>query len=145
MPLLNSKRTDRGGAAREREAAVAAEPVGAKIESKLKLESEFIANGDPAVVEVVAASKDLEIVAIGHESLCNLVNLLWFLTLAAPLAEDHIAFNVESGLLVNVAFDTHEAGLLGVLEIIAVPLGYLPVHSLLHPRDLVHKPIDRMS
>ena len=88
-------------------------------------------------MKVVTPAENLKVVSVGHESLGNLVYLLRLLRLPSPLAEDHIAFNVESGLAVHVAFHAHQAGLLGMLEIVAMALGNLPIDSLLHPSNFI--------
>jgi len=41
--------------------------------------SELISNGDPAVVQVVSAAKDLHVIAVGNQSLCQVINLFRFL------------------------------------------------------------------
>lgn len=66
-------------------------------------------------MKVVTPAKNLKVVSVGHESLGNLVYLLRLLRLPSPLAEDHIALNVESCLAFHVALHSHEASLLGML------------------------------
>jgi hypothetical protein len=61
------------------------------------------------------------------------------LGLAASLAEDHIAGDIVSPsvVFVGLAFDPDDAAFLGVLEVIAMAFGDLPVDCLFHPGDLV--------
>ena len=88
-------------------------------------------------MKVVAPAENLKVVSVGHESLGNLVYLLRLLRLPSPLAEDHITLNVESCLAVHVALHAHQAGLLGMLQIVAMALGNLAIDSLLHPGNLI--------
>jgi hypothetical protein len=61
--------------------------------------SELIANGDPTVVKVVPSPKYLEVVPVGHQRFCNLVDLLRLLRLTSPLAEDDITLDVETSFV----------------------------------------------
>ena len=88
-------------------------------------------------MKVVTPAENLKVVSVWHESLGNLVYLLRLLRLPSPLAKDHIALNVESCLAVHVALHAHQAGLLGMLQIVAMTLGNLAIDSLLHPGNLI--------
>lgn len=106
--------------------------------------SQLISNGDPSIVKIVPAAEYLEIVAVGYQGLSYLVDLLRLLTLAAPLTEDYITLYVEAGLVRDIAPHTHKTSLLRMLEIVAMTLCNLSIHSLLYPRYLIHKPIKSM-
>lgn len=92
-------------------------------------------------MQVVPSPEYLEVVPVGDQRLGNLIDLLWLLRLSTSLAEDDIALYVEAGLGIHIAPDTHETGLLSMLQIIAMALSYLPIHCLLHPSDLINEPI----
>ncbi len=47
-------------------------------------------------MQVVSAGKDLTVVAVGYESLCNLIDLLRFLRLAAPRSKQNVTLHVET-------------------------------------------------
>ncbi len=102
--------------------------------------SDFVANGHPAIVEVVPPAEDFQVVPVGHQRLCNLVNLLRLLRLASPLTEDDITFDIEASFVLDISLDAHEAGFLCVLEVVAVALGDLACDSLLDPGEFIYKP-----
>lgn len=77
--------------------------------------SQFIADCDPAVMQVVAPSENLQVIPVGNEPLDQLIDLLGLLTLAAALAEDDVAASIEIGLVANITFYADQASLLGVL------------------------------
>ena len=106
--------------------------------------SQLISNGDPSIVKVVPAAEYLEIVAVGYQRFSYLVDFLRLLTLAAPLTEDYITLYVEAGLVRDIAPHTHKTSLLRMLEIVAVTLCNLSIHSLLDPHYLIHKSIKSM-
>ena len=88
-------------------------------------------------MKVVTPAENLKVVSVWNESLGNFVYLLRLLRLPSPLAEDHIALNVKSCLAVHVALHAHQAGLLGMLQIVAMTLGNFAIDSLLHPGNLI--------
>jgi hypothetical protein len=92
-------------------------------------------------VKVIPAPKYLQIVAVGYKSLSNLIDLLRLLRLSSPLTEYDIALDVEAGFVRDIAADSNEAGLFGMLKIVAVPLCNLAIHSLLNPGNFIDKTI----
>lgn len=90
-------------------------------------------------MQVVSSSKDLQVEAVGHQGLCNVVDLLWLLALAAALAEDDVCLDVELSSFGHVALNSNEAGFLGMLQVVPVTLGDLAVYCLLHPGNLVNE------
>ena len=102
--------------------------------------SQLVAYGDPAVMKVVAAAKNLQVVALGHERLTDVVDFFRFLWLASPHAEDHVTVNVAFDLVTQVTFVAYKTRFFGVLKIISVALVNFSVDSLLDPHDLIDKP-----
>ena len=92
-------------------------------------------------MKIVSPAEYLEIVAIGHQCLSDIVDLLRLLTLSPSLGEDHIGLNVEVGLVPDIALHANEAGLLGMLQIEAMALGDLAVDGLLYPGYLVNQSV----
>ena len=88
-------------------------------------------------MKVVPPAEYLKVVAVGYESLGDLINLLWFLRLAPPLAEDHIALYVESGFSIYIPLHSNKASLLSMLKVVTVTLGDLAVDGLFDPGDLI--------
>ena len=85
--------------------------------SSSDLQSQFIADGDPVVSEIIATTEYFEVEAVGHELLDVFVDLSGFLRLTAPLAENDIAGNVcaEAWITLHMALYANDATLLGVL------------------------------
>lgn len=102
--------------------------------------SQFVANGDPVISQVVASSEYFQVVAVGYQLFDILVYFGRLLGLASPLAEDNVAGNIasESWIVVDVALHTHDTALFGMLKVVAMAFGNLSVDGLLHPGDLVH-------
>ena len=57
--------------------------------------SKLVSDGDPAIVEVVTAAENLEVVAVGHEGLRYLVYFFWLLRLPTTLTEDDVGHDIE--------------------------------------------------
>jgi len=102
--------------------------------------SQLVADAEPSVAEVVPPRKDLHVKAVGNELLHVLVHLLRLLRLSPPLAVDHVTANAFDGLvaadLAEVALESDEAGLLCVLQVVAVSVGDAAVHRLFDPADV---------
>lgn len=105
--------------------------------------SQFVAYRDPPVVQVVASTEDLEVVAIGAQRFSDLVDLLRFLTLSSSLAEDNVG-HVAHRPLFRLALDTNKASLLCVLQIEAVALRNPAIDGLLDPCDLVDEVVAKV-
>jgi len=80
------------------------------------------------------------ILAIRDERLHQLVYLLRLLGLTPPLRAYDVRAHAGPGARRCRPFAPHEAGLLGVLEVVPVRLGQAPVDGGLHPHDLVDQP-----
>ena len=87
-------------------------------------------------MQVVPSAKDLKVVAVRYQSLCNIVNFFRLLALSSPLAKNDIGFNVSTNAL-RVAFETDKASFFGVLQVVAVALGDFTVNCLLDPHDFI--------
>ena len=99
--------------------------------------SKLVSNCYPSIVQVVSPSEYLEVAPIWYHGFGDIVDLFGLLTLASSLTEYDICFNVADCLLADVSFDSDKACLLGMLQVVSVALGYLPVDCLLDPCDLV--------
>mmetsp|Transcript_6223 Transcript_6223/g.13605 ORF Transcript_6223/g.13605 Transcript_6223/m.13605 type:complete len:364 (+) Transcript_6223:461-1552(+) len=100
----------------------------------------LVTHRHPEVTQVVLARKNLQVAAIRHQLLNQLVDLLGLLALAPPLREDDVAAHPpQGGAGGAVPPLAHQAHLLGVLQVVAVALGHAPVDCHLHPHNLVHK------
>ena len=112
---------------------------------KIPASSELIANSDPAVVQVVAPTKYLQVVALGYQRLADIVDLFGLLGLSTPHAEDYVAVDAASNPIAQITLVAHKARLLGMLQVIAMPLVDLSVDGLLHPDDLVYQPSHKVK
>lgn len=101
------------------------------------MSSEFIANRDPSIVQVVAATEDLQVVPIGHQSLNDLIDFLRLLRLASPLTKDNVCFNTSLQSLAKIPFISYQASLLRVLQIITMALRDLPINRLFDPGQFI--------
>ena len=90
-------------------------------------------------MKIVTASEDLQIVALGDERLNDVVHLLWLLRLTSTHAEDDIAVDAAFDSVAEIALVADEAGLFGMLKIVAVALIDLTIDGLLDPYDFVDK------
>lgn len=100
--------------------------------------SNLVADSDPFLSQVVSPSEDLQVVAVGHQLVDILIDFFGLLTLPSPIAENDILSHSPSNFGSHVALDADEAGLLGVLEVIAVSLGNFAVDGLLDPGDGIY-------
>ena len=64
------------------------------IQSHAHEESKFVANGAPAVVQIVSSAEDLQKVTLRDECLTNVEYLLRLLGLASSHAENDVAIDV---------------------------------------------------
>ena len=103
--------------------------------------SEFISDGYPAIVEIVASAKDLKVVSVRYQTFCDIVDFLWLLRLASTLTKYHISHYIESSILIwhfqDGAFGANQARFLSVLKIVPMTFGNFSIDSLLYPRYLV--------
>lgn len=92
-------------------------------------------------MQVVTPPEDLQVVALGHEGLADVINLLRLLRLASTHGEDDVAVDAAFDAIAEVALVPHEACLLSVLQIVAMALVDLAVNGLFDPHNLVNEPI----
>ena len=90
-------------------------------------------------MKIVSASKNLQIVALWDERLNDVVHLLRLLRLTSAHAEDDIAVDAAFDSVAEIALVADEAGLFGMLKIVAVALIDLTIDGLLDPYDFVDK------
>ena len=88
-------------------------------------------------MKVVPPTENLTVIAIRDHGFCDVIYFLWFLRLASSLRENNVTLDVEVGLVADIAFDSDEAGLFGMLQIESVTSADLPVDGLLHPGDFL--------
>lgn len=100
--------------------------------------SEFKANGDPVVAKVVAPSENFQVLAIRYKRLDHLVNFFGLLTLASSLGKDDVAANIVTGAGRRRALQTNQTTLLCVLQVVSMSFRQAPIHSTLHPRNIVN-------
>lgn len=77
--------------------------------------------------------------AIWHQSFCDLIDFFRLLTLASPLAEDHVAPHIVSASIAYITLASNQTSLLSVLQIVAMPIGSFASVSLLTPGELIHQ------
>ena len=97
--------------------------------------SQLIPDGYPAISKVVPASKYLQVESIGYQLFDVLINLGGFLRLTSPVGKNHIRCDVF--IMRRIAFDSYQACLFGMLKVVSVTLGDLPVDCFLDPVDRV--------
>ena len=89
-------------------------------------------------MQVVSSAKDLEVVALRHQSLADVVDLLGLLGLTTAHGEDNIAVDVVLDSVTKVALVTNQTGLLGVLQVVSMAFVDFAIHCLLDPDDLIN-------
>lgn len=79
--------------------------------------SYLIADRDPAIMQVVASTKNLKVESVGSHGFGNLINLFWFLGLAAPLSKHEVtnSFGRGEAIFGDVALCSYEASFLCML------------------------------
>jgi len=101
--------------------------------------SKLIANRAPPVMEVISSAKNLAVVALRHQRLADVIDLLRLLRLATAHREDHIAVDASLDAVAKVTLVPHKTRFLGMLQIVAVALVDLPIDRLLDPDNLIHQ------
>lgn len=92
-------------------------------------------------MKVISSSKNFNVVAVRNKCFSNLVNLFRFLGLSSALTKDHIAVNIESSFVFNVAFNSNQASLLRVLKVVTMPFCNFTIDSLFDPGYFINHPI----
>ena len=90
-------------------------------------------------MQVVSSGEYLEEVTIRDKRFAYLIDFFWFLRLTSTHAEDDIAVDAAFDSVAEIALVADEAGLFGMLKIVAVALIDLTIDGLLDPYDFVDK------
>lgn len=104
-------------------------------------QSNLISNGDPAIVQVISSTEDFQIVPIGYQCFCNLIDFFWFLRLPSSLAENDIAFNIVFHSSFHVSLESYQASLFCMLQIITMTLSNFSGICLFAPSQFIDEPV----